>query len=73
MQSKRKTYSKAYNEELIKKRNMKNKIKSDIYDEYNNEHSDIISDKIIFSCYTPFKKNQILQNNSFKQKLTKHL
>ena len=64
----RKHYNKEKNDELILKRNMKNKIKSDLCED-NSENSIFNYKKSLFLCYSPYKSSQILQYNSFKKKL----
>ena len=53
------------NVELIKKRNMKDKIKSDIYDD-NSENNVFCYNKALFLCCSPYKNYKIFPNNSFK-------
>ena len=66
------TDNKGDNDNLIKKRNFKNKVKSDLDD--NDENSIFIynnKDKGIFIGYSPHKN--ILQNNSFKTHLNSNI
>ena len=61
------------NDELIKNRNMKYKVKSDIYDDNNSENSVFFYDKTLFLCCSPNKNIKLLQHNSFKKKLASNL
>lgn len=70
--SNRKLDNKDKNDELIIKRNMKNKIKSDLSDD-NSDNSIFIYKKSLFLCYSPYKNINIFQHNSFKKKLPNKL
>lgn len=71
--SNRKVYKNNNKDELIKKRNMKNKVKSDLCNEDNSESSAFFYNKVLFLCYSPYKSSKIIQHNSFKKKLENNL
>ena len=66
-----KSNNKDNNDDLIKKRNLKNKVKSDLEDDDENSVFIYNKDKGIFLGYSPHKN--ILQNNSFKKNLNSNI
>ena len=63
--------NKGVNDELIKKRSLKNKVKSDLDDDDENSVFIYNKDKGIFYGYSPYKNT--LQNNSFKKYLNNNI
>ena len=61
------------NNDLIIKKNMKNKVKSEVWVYDNNEKSGFFYNKILFLCYSPYKNSNLMQHNSFKKKLESNI
>ena len=60
-------------DDLIIKKNMKNKVKSEVWVYDNNEKSGFFYNKILFLCYSPYKNSNIMLHNSFKKKLESNI
>ena len=61
------------NNDLIIKKSMKNKVKSEVWVYENNEKNGFCYNKILFLCYSPYKNSNIMQHNSFKKKLESNI
>ena len=71
--SKRKINKINNTDDLIIKKNMKNKVKSEVWVYDNNEKSGFFYNKILFLCYSPYKNSKIMLHNSFKKKLESNI